>query len=107
MAVGYAYQGICYETQNLAFLAFKKNFGYDGQFHVTSLTSSSLAGNVITYNISAKSLDNTTATASRTGTFTLQPCDYSFFQTPDIPDLLVISVLFFAAMIGFGQGFRP
>ena len=108
MAVGYAYNGQCYSSTSEANLAFQKDFTqYDGT-HVNTLNSSTVsATGVVTYSITSRSLDSAVAPVTRTGTFTLRQCDYSFVQTKDIPDMALAGLLFFAAFLGFLSGYRP
>jgi len=109
MAVGYAFNGTCYPDGATALTAFNLGVMNTDGAHINTLTSSSVAGTppVITYNISSRTLATTTATAARTGTITLKECDYSFMQTKDLPDMVLIAVLLFAAFMGLRTGFRP
>jgi len=109
MAVGYSYGGTCYPTGTDALDGFRLDFkNWDGVY-VNSLTASSVAGTppVITYTTASRTLDSDVAPVARTGTITLSQCDYSFIQQKDVPDILLISVLLFAAFMGLRTGFRP
>lgn len=107
MATGLSFNGVCYATGNDALLAFNVQYPQVTSDHLVNLTSSSVAGSVLTYNLAVRPIDTNTITA-RSGTFTLMTCDTSTLGLTSYPiqDVLFVVAAVFILMIGYATGMK-
>lgn len=104
--MGYAWNGICYQTTTAALSAFAEDVPSIDAAGINAFTAApTISGTgLITWSISNRPLSGTTST-TRTGTTQLLTCTETVEQWP-IQSILVPIALFFAAFIGFKTGYR-
>lgn len=104
--MGYAWDGVCYQDTASALAAFAKQVPTSDAAGINSFTAApTIDGTgLITWSISNRPLNNTTAT-TRTGTTQLQTCVEGVDQWP-IQSIAFIVALFLCAFIGFKTGYR-
>lgn len=105
--MGYAWNGVCYQDINSARDAFAEQVPRVDGTAITAFTAApTISGTgLITWSISHRPLNGTTAT-TRTGTTQLQTCTTESLGQFPVQTLLVVASLFFAAFLGFRTGYR-
>lgn len=105
--MGYAWNGVCYQDTASALANFSRDMISGNASGINTFTSApTISGTgLITWSISNRPLNTTTAT-TRTGTTQLLACtDMSAEQWPEASFIWLLG-LFFAAIAGFKTGFR-
>jgi len=105
--MGYAWNGVCYPDTGTALMAFAVRVPSIDAMGINSFTNAPSIGasGLITWSISNRPLNGTTAT-TRTGTTQLLTCPTPLMDQYSLQSLLVPLAIFFAAAFGIRTGLR-
>jgi len=103
--MGYAWNGVCYESPEKALEGFALDVPKADSVGVVALTGAPSVDGVglVTWSVQHLSFVDGVAT-TRTGTTQLQQCSFDSFSSAALPDLVFVVAMVFAFFVGFRSG---